>query len=164
MLEEPLVFNGYSSIQFFFHRFPEHGLATLSSFHLTVQHLCNLWDTMPHYWSSSTSHPSPGVEKQMISLVLVNILRIYLCLDTYLFSHQKVQLVRFHVCVRDNYGTLYQLLTSFEPTILLIALYVVRRLSYPKENNLCFITVFMIISNTKTNKALTLIGSHPNQI
>ena len=139
-------------------------MATLSSFHLTVQHLCNLWDTMPQYWSSSTSHPRAGLGKQMISLVLVNILRIYLCSDTYLVSHQKIQLVRFHVCVWDNYGTLYQLLTGFEPTILLIALYDVRRLSYPKDNNLCFITVFMIISNTKTNKALTLIGSHPNQI
>ena len=52
-------------------------------------------------------------------------------LFTYLICFTpKVLLGRFYICVRNCYRRLYQPLSGFEPTILLIALFVVRLLSY----------------------------------
>ena len=35
---------------------------------LTVQHLCDLREAMPHQWSPGASHPTPYLGKQRISL------------------------------------------------------------------------------------------------
>ena len=58
MLEQPLLFTAYSSIQFFNSLlFPNRvSYATLGSLHITVQTLCDLRDAMPCHWSASASH------------------------------------------------------------------------------------------------------------
>ena len=53
ILEQPLLFTGCSSIQFFnLPPFPNTvSWTTIGSFLLTVQSLCELQYTMPHHWS-----------------------------------------------------------------------------------------------------------------
>ena len=60
MLEQPLVFTGCSSIHFFNSLpFPKTvSQAVLGTLSLTVQHQCDLRDTIPLYCSPITSHPT----------------------------------------------------------------------------------------------------------
>ena len=69
MLRQPLLFDWL----------PEHPVfdsppfsqtvsqATFGYLLLTVQHLCDLRDAMPHHRSPSASHPTPYLGKQKIS-------------------------------------------------------------------------------------------------
>ena len=140
MLEQRLVFTSCSSIQFFnlppsLNTVSEAGSlwqpTTHRSLQRIVQHLCELWDSMPYHWTSSVSHSNPCLGKQRNSLGVASILSMCLCSHTAFISHQKVLLLRFYLYVRDCYGRLYQSLAGFEPTMLLIAFYVIRHLFYP---------------------------------
>ena len=81
MPEQFFVFTGCSTIQFF--NSPPYpntiSKATHDSLQLTVQCLCDLWDAMLLHWSPSTSHLSPCLGKQRISLRVASILNICLC-------------------------------------------------------------------------------------
>ena len=90
MLEQPLVFTGCSSIQFFN---SPHSLNTVSeaaqgNLPLTMQHLCDLGNTMLLHCSPSASHPNPCLGKQRISLGVGSILWMYLCPHTKHASHR----------------------------------------------------------------------------
>ena len=61
MLEQPLLFTGCSSIQFFNSPpFPEHSQLgyTWYPIHLAVKLLCYLRIAMPRHWSPSASNPT----------------------------------------------------------------------------------------------------------
>ena len=119
MLEQPLVFTGCSSIQFF--NLPSSPTAVSQgawcNLPLTVQHLCDLWDAMPLHWSPSAFHPNSCLGQQRISLGVTSILSMFLCSHALFTTHKKVLLGRFYLCVRDYHGTLYQPLAGFEPTL-----------------------------------------------
>ena len=69
--------------------------ATYGYLPLTVQHLCDLRDTMPRHWSPGASHPNPYLGKQRISLGVAIILGICLCSHTQLDCNQFVIHLKF---------------------------------------------------------------------
>ena len=80
---------------------------TVGTLPLTMQHLCDLQDTLLLHWSPSTSH-----------LALTQRIRVFLqgwkISQAFAFSshilptsHRKVLLGRFHLCDTVCYGTLY---------------------------------------------------------
>ena len=96
----------------------------------TLQHLCDLWVAMPVHWSPSASHLNPCWEKQRISLGVASISSMCLTYLIY-FSPKGITFVgSVHVLgmPMEHY---IKPLAGFEPSILLIALFVVRHLSYP---------------------------------
>ena len=109
MLEQPLVFTGCSSIQFFNSPPVPNTVseAAQSSLLLTVPHRCDLQDTMPRHSSPNASHPNPCLGKQKISLEVASVLTLYLCSHSSFTSHQKVLLGRFYLCFRDCCRILY---------------------------------------------------------
>ena len=82
MFQQPLVFTGYSSIQFLVHPpFPNTvNEATLSALQVTMQHLCighHVAPLITRYFLLNTY-----IEKQRISLVMASILNMCLCPHT----------------------------------------------------------------------------------
>ena len=72
---------------------------------LTVQYLCDLWDTMPCHWSPGASQPKPYLGKQRISLGVAIILGINLCSHTQPDCNQFVIHLKFvfiHVNIVKN--------------------------------------------------------------
>ena len=143
MLKQPLGFTGCSSIQFF------------SSLLAPVTH-----PVRPHLVASHSlcspcvtyRTPSQAVGHQLLpTLSLVkeaSILTMRLCSYSQFNSHQIVLPSCFHLCVRDWYRIFYQPLASFELTILLIVLFILRRFfkAFPwtiqPSSNICFTTIF----------------------
>ena len=83
MREQPFLFTGCSSIQFFnslpFLKQNRLGQTWYPTHHL--QSLCDLRDTIPGHWSPSACHPT-FPRKQKFSLGVARILRICLCPHT----------------------------------------------------------------------------------
>ena len=110
MLEQPLVFTGCSSIQFFNSPpFPNTvSEAAQSSLLLTVPHRCDLQDTMPRHSSPNASHPNPCLGKQKISLEVASVLTLYSAHTAHLLPTKRYYLV----------GSIYVLGTAAEYYIL----------------------------------------------
>ena len=171
MLEQPLVFADCSSIQFLNSPLPQ--TQSIGS-HLVVfsslRSACVTYEGPCH----SIGHqvlPTPtlaegsrcffqGLETSL-ECASAHILSLFLISHQkdLILHHQKELLDRFWLCVRDCYGTLYQPLTDFEPTLLFITLYVARRLFYPLGHTEVSYSVFcnyiyLIINTTQTIKNL----------
>ena len=60
MLEQPLLFTSFSSIQFFNIPFFPNTVNqdTFGTLPLLVQYLCDIQDALLQHWSPSTSHPT----------------------------------------------------------------------------------------------------------
>ena len=91
------LFTGCLSIQFFDSPpFPNTvSQAAFGYLPLTVQHLCDLRDAIPHHWSTNASHPTPYLGKQRISLGVAIILSMCLCPHTQLDCNQFAITPRF---------------------------------------------------------------------
>ena len=108
---------------------------------LTVQHMFHLWDAMSLHWSSSDPPPpppNPRLEKERIYRGLGSIVSMGLCSHSQFPFHQKVLLGSFYLRVRDCHRTLFQPLSSFGPTTLLIVLYVFSSICCYRLDHTCF--------------------------
>ena len=114
MPEQPLVFPGYSSIQFFHSTFlstiaSEANRGTLS---LTVQHLCDLREPMlPHVHQLLPTQALP--REAEVSLGVPSILRMLPTPHTQFTCKQKVLVGRVDLCVKLCYKSLQKPLKSF---------------------------------------------------
>ena len=114
MPEQPLVFPGYSSIQFFHSTFlstiaSEANRGTLS---LTVQHLCDLREPMlPHVHQLLPTQALP--REAEVSLGVPSILRILPTPHNQFTCKQKVLVGRVDLCVKLCYKSLQKPLSSF---------------------------------------------------
>ena len=69
--------------------------ATYGYLPLSLQHLCDLQDTMPRHWLPGVSHPNPILGKWRTSLVVAIILSVCLCSHSQLDCNQFVIHLKF---------------------------------------------------------------------
>ena len=121
--------------------------------------ICFTYGTLCHFIGHQKippPFPSPCLEKRRIYLGLESIVSMGLCSHSQFTFHQKVLFGSFYLRVRDCHRTLFQPLSAFGRTTLLIVLYVFSsiccyRLDHSSFSQSVFYNyIYLIISNIST--------------